>query len=62
MNYRGKYKRVPLRECRICGMDAGERKVTEEEPARYFVVCECCGFKTKPHKTQSAASKEWNGG
>ena len=60
MNSHGKYHRSPLNTCRVCGMDAGERMVTEKEPAQFFVVCRICGFKTKPCKTQSAATKEWN--
>jgi hypothetical protein len=60
MNSRGKYHYMSLNTCRVCGMDSGARKVTETEPARFFVVCEACGFKTKPHKVQSEATKEWN--
>lgn len=62
MNFRGKYYRKPLQECRVCGMDSGLRMVAEAGPERFFVVCQLCGHKTKPHTTQSAASKEWNGG
>lgn len=62
MNYRGKYDRVELKECRVCGMDTGKRMVTETVPEKFYVVCEICAFKTKPHKSQSAATKEWNGG
>lgn len=60
MNYRGKTKYRELKECPSCGMDAGSRKMTVRVPESFFVVCECCGFKTKPHKTQGAASQEWN--
>lgn len=62
MNYRGVYKESPLQPCRVCDMDAGKRMVTDDVPERFFVVCEICGFKTKPHKNQSAATREWNGG
>lgn len=60
MNWRGKYKYLDLKPCRACGMDAGARKASETIPEKYYVVCEVCGFKTRPHPTQSAASKEWN--
>ena len=62
MNYRGIYRNVPLSLCRKCGMDSGVRKVTDTAIEQYFVECESCGFKTKYHKSQGAASKEWNGG
>ena len=60
MNYNGKMKYRPLKECPKCGMDSGRRKVTVRVPESFFVVCESCGFKTGPHKTQGAASSEWN--
>lgn len=59
MNYRGQYKRDGLPECPICGMDSGKRIVREGIREDYYVVCETCGFKTKPHPTQAAASHEW---
>ena len=62
MNYKGHYTRTPLHLCRVCGMDAGQRMVTTTTPERFFVVCQICGFKTRPHKSQNAATKEWNGG
>lgn len=60
MNYRGLGFRLDLMECPICGMDAGRRMVTEEVPEQFYVGCEICGFKTKPCKTQSAATNEWS--
>ena len=60
MNYRGVYKRQDLAECPVCGMDAGKRMMTGREPEQYYVVCEICGFKTRPHPTQSAATNEWS--
>lgn len=60
MNYRGLNKREPLPTCPVCGMDAGERMVTLKVPEEFFVQCFVCGFKTKRHKSQSAATKEWN--
>lgn len=60
MNYRGKRKTVRLKDCPVCGMDSGIRKMTVRVPESFFVVCECCGFMTKPHKSQEAATKEWN--
>lgn len=62
MNSFGKNRFRKLYECRACGMDSGLRMVAEAGPERFFVVCQLCGHKTKPHTTQSAASKEWNGG
>ena len=62
MNYRGLYKRVELKECPKCGMDAGKRMVTTNVPELFYVVCEVCGHKTKAHKSQSHATREWNGG
>ena len=60
MNYRGQYKLTELKHCRVCGMDAGVRMVTEALPERFFVVCKVCGYKTKPHKSQAHATREWN--
>ena len=62
MNYHGRGYRNELKTCRLCGMDAGERMVTESVPEKFYVVCRICGFKTKPHNTQSHATREWNGG
>ena len=45
--------------CPKCGMDSGRRVVSDGIPERYFVVCETCGYMTKPHPTQTAATKEW---
>jgi hypothetical protein len=60
MNYNGKTHYSNLKCCRVCGMDAGNRVVTDTVPEKFFVVCQICGFKTKPHPTLSAATKEWN--
>ena len=60
MHYHGQYQHRELKHCRVCGMDAGARKVTVKSPERFYVVCEICGFKTRPHKSQSAATREWN--
>ena len=62
MNYMGKHNYKGLNTCRVCGMEAGERMVTETVPEKFYVVCRICGFKTRPHKGQSAATAEWNGG
>ena len=62
MNYRGHYNRMPLEECPKCGMDSGKRMVTTDVPELFYVVCELCKYKTKAHKTQSHATREWNGG
>ena len=61
MNYHGKHKLVPLGLCRVCGMDAGIRKITTTVPEEHFVVCEVCGFKTKRHKSMPHATRKWNG-
>ncbi len=62
MNYKGIFHHTPLNPCRVCGMDAGERMVTETVPEQWFVVCRVCGFKTRGKPSKSAASREWNGG
>lgn len=49
-----------LKHCRVCGMDSGVRKVTVRHPEKFFVVCEVCGYKTRPHTSQAAATREWN--
>ena len=53
--------RMALPVCPKCGMDSGARKVSygNGTQERYFVVCETCGYMTKPHPTQTAATKEW---
>ena len=60
MNYRGQHKYSELEVCRVCGTDSGVRKVTTKVPESHYVVCEYCGYKTKPHSTQSGATREWN--
>lgn len=61
MNYRGLYNhRVTLKECPVCGMDSGARKVTTVGPEKFFIKCESCGHLTRPHNSQSAATQEWN--
>ena len=53
--------RMELPVCPKCGMDSGDRKVLYGSGAqeKYFVVCSMCGYMTKPHTSQSAATKEW---
>ena len=51
--------RMALPVCPKCGMDSGRRVVSDGVPERYFVVREACGYMTKPHPTQTAATKEW---
>ena len=60
MARRNKTYKHPLSECPECYMDSGKRMVTETIPEKYVVVCESCGFMTKPHSTQNAATHEWN--
>ena len=60
MNYHGQNNFTKLKHCRVCGMDSGVRKVTVKVPEKFFVVCEVCGYKTRPHNTQSGATREWN--
>ena len=55
----GRRFRMGLPVCPKCGMDSGKRCISDTVPARYFVVCETCGFMTRPHPTQTAATKEW---
>ena len=54
--------RYILAHCPHCGMDSGERRVTDDVPIEYIVVCTTCGYHTDWHPTQSAASNEWNRG
>ncbi len=61
MNANGRYRPGPLGLCRVCGMDAGIRKITMDVPELHFVECEVCGFKTKRHKSMAHATREWNG-
>lgn len=61
MNYRGQYNsRVVLKECPVCGMDSGVRKVSTTVPEKFFIKCESCGHITRPRNSQSAATLEWN--
>ena len=60
MNYHGNNNYRELKHCRVCGMDSGVRKVTVKIPEKFFVVCEVCGYKTRPHNTQGGATREWN--
>ena len=60
MNYYCQRMWQGLKVCRMCGMDAGARKVTVKYPEKFYVVCENCGYKTRPHSTQNAATNEWN--
>ena len=53
--------RMTLPVCPNCGMDSGKRLISDTVPGKYFVVCETCGYMTKPHPTQTAATKEWSG-
>ena len=57
MSRRSFRKALPV--CPNCGMDSGKRFISDTVPERYFVVCETCGYITKPHPTQTAATKEW---
>lgn len=60
MNYHGQHKYSQLKVCRVCGLDAGARKVSVKHPDRFYVVCEICGYKTRPHSSLAAATREWN--
>jgi hypothetical protein len=60
MNHRGIYNRHPITECPECCMDAGRRMVTDTVPEKFVVVCDVCGYRTKAHPTQAAATNEWN--
>ena len=55
----GRRFRMELPVCPNCGMDSGKRFISDTVPEKYFVVCETCGYMTKPHPTQTAATKEW---
>lgn len=60
MRYHRHKQWTELKHCRVCGMDAGVRKVTVKHPEKFYVVCEVCGYKTMPHSTQAGATREWN--
>ena len=62
MNHLGKYRWIELGPCPECGMYDGERMVTLKVPEEFFVQCMACGYKTKKHKSQPHATREWNGG
>ena len=53
----GRYK---LENCPRCGMDSGERKTFDGPEEKYLVICTTCGYHTRWHPTQPAASNEWN--
>ena len=57
----GRRFRMELPVCPKCGMDSGKRFVSDTVPEKYFVVCETCRYRTKPHGSQSTATKEWSG-
>lgn len=59
-HYHHQQKWSDLKLCRVCGMDSGVRKVTVRHPEKFYVVCEVCGYKTRPHSSQAAATREWN--
>ena len=59
MNKGNRYFRYALPVCPKCGMDGGRRGVLETNPEQYFVVCEVCGFQTKPFSTQQGATYSW---
>ena len=49
---------MTLPVCPKCGMDSGKRFISDTVPEKYFVVCEPCGYMTKPHPPQTAVPKE----
>lgn len=60
MNSRNSYFRQELPCCPRCGMYSGRRvAMIETNPEKYFVICEMCGFQTRPHPSQAAATREW---
>lgn len=59
MTYQGRNRYHELKGCPKCGRYAGRRKTNAMEDM-FFVVCEVCGYKTKGHTTQHAATAEWN--
>ena len=62
MTYNGKHRFHELNNCPKCNRFAGRRKIRNSIPEEFFVVCEVCGYKTKGHTTQHAATREWNRG
>ena len=62
MNHSGRSFRTELGPCPKCGMDSGRRMVTDTAVELYLVRCDSCGYRTKPCKTQGAATKLWKRG
>lgn len=60
MQRNNRHYRNVLPVCPKCGMDSGRRLVSETVPEKYFVICEACGYQTKPCATQSAATNAWS--
>ena len=62
MNKFNRKFRMELPACPKCGMDSGRRVVTDIDDVameRYFVICDACGFRTKPRASQAAATHDW---
>lgn len=52
--------KIELPTCPACGMDSGNRMMNpNKEPPDFYIVCQICGFRTRPHVSLSAATKEW---
>lgn len=60
MNYRGIQRWVDLEPCPVCGKFSGVRKCSTGVPEKFFVVCQSCGHKTRPHDDVRYATREWN--
>lgn len=62
MNAKGRKTRYPLSVCPRCGMDSGNRKVSETANEKNYVVCETCGYLVGPFGDMPHAVKAWNRG
>lgn len=52
-------RRIELPTCPSCEMDSGIRMMSTKEPPDFYIVCQICGFKTRPCASLSAATKDW---
>lgn len=62
MNKRDRHSRTELGPCPKCGLYSGQRMVTEFEPARWYVICDYCGYRVGPYRSQNNATSRWNHG
>ena len=57
---KNKSKRGELGACPKCGLYSGQRMMTEGEPAQWYIICDHCGYRVGPYRSQSGATARWN--